>query len=136
MADPAVGMLDRVCRGDMGMASAHHLPTGTPLRWMARRRAPVLLHSGPDVLVPRRPAVAQRLAMAAMGDAPVPAACRRPEYDLVRAVHLFWPSALSLLRDRATHRRLHTHERSNRSRRHNVGTRFNLLSRPGGGHRV
>src|SRR5215472_17739338 len=136
MADPAVGMLDRVCRGDMGMASAHHLPTGTPLRWMARRRAPVLLHSGPDVLVPRRSAVAERLAMAAMGDAPIPAACRRPEHHIVRAVHLFRPAALSLLRDRATHRRLYAHERSNRRGRHNVGTWFDLLSRAGGRHRV
>src|SRR5262245_46858495 len=136
MADGAVGMLDRICGGDMGMASAHHLPTRTAIQWMARRRAPVLLHSGPDVLVPSRAAVAQRLALAAMGDASVPAVGRRPEYDLVCAVHLFWPSALSLLRDRATHRRLHAHERSNRRRCHHVGTWFNLLSRPGGGHRV
>src|SRR5262245_314394 len=125
-------MLDRICRGDLGMAPARHLPACTPLHWMARRRARVLLHDSADVLVPRRAALAKHLAMAAMGDPPVPAACRRPEYYFVRAVYLFRPSAVSLLRNRATHRRFHANERSNYRRSYNVGAGFNLLSRTGG----
>ena len=59
MADAAAGVLDRIRRRDLGMASACHLSARAALRRMARGRARMLFHNRADVLVPGHPAVAE-----------------------------------------------------------------------------
>ena len=74
MADAAARVLDRIRRRDLGLAPACDLSARAALRRMARGRARMLFHHRADVLVPGHPAVAERRAMAAMGDAAVSAA--------------------------------------------------------------
>ena len=89
MADAAAGVLDCIRRRDLGMASAGDVSARAPLRRMARGRARMLFHDRADVLVPGHPAMAERRAMAAMGDASLSPAGRRAEHDSRRALHVF-----------------------------------------------
>ena len=136
VADGAAGMLDRVRRCNLGMASAGNLSARAPLRRMARRRARMLLHDRADVLVPGRPAMAERRAMAAMGDASLSPAGRRTEHRPRRTLHVFRSADLSFLCERAAHRGLHSPWRPGCRRRYHVGARFDFLSRARNAHHV
>ena len=121
-------MLDRVRRRDLGMASPGDLSARAPLRRMARGRARMLLHDGADVLVPGHPAVAERRAMAAMGDDSVSAARRRAEHDPRRALHVFRIALIyPYYASGAASRRLHSAWRPDCRRRYHVGARLDLL---------
>src|SRR5271169_6650310 len=103
---------------------------------MARRRACMLSDDRIDVLVPGDPAMAERRAMAAMGDASISSAGGRPEYDPRRTLHVFRAPDLSDLCDRAAYRGIHSPWRPDCRRRYHVGSGLHFLSGARRAHHV